>query len=113
MRGEGKAQGEGTSKKNQKGSQVRNEGASECCSAGKTPQSRVGVWRSSNFTERKRPYLFTPQGTVENALFRTAALTLAYRMPSVRNRGADPLGSHSRTPVLLAGSSLLHLLAFT
>lgn len=38
MRGEGKAQGEGTSKKNQKGSQVRNEGASECCSAGKTPQ---------------------------------------------------------------------------
>lgn len=80
---------------------------------GRLRNTRVGVWRSSDFTERKRPYLFTPQGTVENALFRTAALTLAYRMPSVRNRGADPLGSHSRTPVLLAGSSLLHLLAFT
>lgn len=71
----------------------------------------VGVWRSSDFTESKKPYLFTPQGRMEIALFRLATLTLAHRMPSVMNQGAEPLESHSRTPGLLGGE-VLHYFTF-
>lgn len=36
-------------------------------------------------------------GRMEIALFRPATLTLAYGMPSVMTRAAEPLESHSRT----------------
>lgn len=113
MREEGKPQGEGTSKKSQKGSQVRNEGALRVALQGRLCNTRVGVWWSNDFTESRKTSLFTPQGRMEIALFRPATLTLAYGMPSAMNRGAEPLESHSRTHGLLGGSSLLHLLAFT
>ena len=91
MREEGKPQGEGTSKKNQKGSQVRNEGALSVAPQGRLCNTRGGVWWSSNFTESKKTSLFTPQGRMEIALFMPATFTLAYGMPSVMNRGAEPL----------------------
>lgn len=53
MKEEGKPQGEGTSKKNQKGSQVRNEGALSVALQGRLCNTRGGVWWSSDFTESK------------------------------------------------------------
>lgn len=64
-------------------------------------------------SKEQKPSLFTPQGIMEVALFRTATLLLDDRMPSGMNQSADARESHSRTPVLLGDSSLFHLLACT
>lgn len=96
-----------------KDSPARNEVDSGCCFAGRSLQYQITRVEKQQLNRGQKPSLFTPQGRVEVALFRTAALLLDDRMPSGMNQGADPLESHSRTPALLGDSSLLHLLAFT
>jgi hypothetical protein len=75
--------------------------------------SHTSAWRNSTYTESKNLIFFTLQGRMEIALFRTTTLLLDDGMPSGMSQGADLLGSHSRTPVLLGHSSLFHCLAFT
>lgn len=73
-----------------KDSPARNEVDSGCCFAGRRRQYQITRVEKWQLNRGQKPSLFTPQGRVEVALFRTAALLLDDRMPSGMNQGADP-----------------------
>lgn len=113
MREEGKPHGEGTSKKNQKGSQVRNEGASECCSAGKTLQYQGRCVEKQRFHRDQKILPFYSTGQNGDCTVQAGHSHTGLRDAICDDPGCRATGESLQDPGLLGGSSLLHLLAFT